>query len=262
MIHKSAIIGNKVTLGRDVKIGPYCIIGDGAVIGNHVELKSHVVIEGRVTIGEGTKIYPFVSLAYPQTFKYQGEDSEILIGKHCTLREFVTVQHGTADHRMVTTLGDYCLLMVGVHVAHDCSVGNNVVMANHATLAGHVEVGDFVTMGGLSAVQQFCRLGAYAMIGGGSKISKDVIPFGLTRSDRTCLQGLNMIGMHRRGIDKLQSLEANSAVKAIFAKHKNSGNVFQKRIEIAQKTYNNNPIVQKIVQFLQSDESRPYCGYE
>lgn len=260
MIHKSAIIGNKVTLGKNIKIGPFCVIGNGAVIGDYVEIKSHVVMEGRVTIGEGTKIYPFASLSYPQTLKYNGEDSEIVIGKNNTIREYVTIQHGTAGDKMVTTIGDNCLFMVGVHIAHNCTVGNNVIFANYASLAGHVEVGDFAILGGLSAVQQFCRVGPHAMVGGVSAVVKDLVPYGLASSDRAHLDGLNLVGMNRRGFDKKQSIEATRAVKEIF--DENSDIVFNKRIELAKEKYSKNNIVQEIIEFLQKDNSRTFCRYK
>ena len=259
MIHKTAIIGDNVKIGTNVKIGPFCSIGDGAIIADNVELKSHVVMEGRVTIGEGTKIYPFASLSYPQTLKYNGEDSEIVIGKNNTIREYVTIQHGTSGDRMVTTVGDNCLFMVGVHIAHNCTVGNNVIFANYASLAGHVEVGDFAILGGLSAVQQFCRVGAHTMVGGVSAVVRDLIPYGLASSDRACIEGLNLVGMNRRGFDKNQSLEANKVVKEIF--DENSDIIFNERIERAKANYSKNKIVQEIVDFLQKDPSRTFCRY-
>lgn len=260
MIHESAIIGKKVKLGKRVKIGPFCIIGDGAIIGDNVEFKSHVVTEGRVTIGEGTIIYPFASLSYPQTLKYNGEDSEIIIGKNNTIREYVTIQHGTSEDNMVTRVGDNCLFMVGVHIAHNCTVGNNVIFANYASLAGHVEVGDFAIIGGLSAVQQFCRIGPHTMIGGISAVVRDLVPYGLASSDRAHLEGLNLVGMNRRGFDKKQSLEASNVIREIF--NESSKNVFNKRIEIAKTKYPENEIVQEIVKFLQVDKSRTYCSYK
>ena len=258
MIHTSSIIGKNVKLGKNVKVGPYCIIGDGAVIGDNVELKSHIVTEGRVTIGAGTKLYPFVSLSYPQTLKYNGEDSEIIIGKNNTIREYVTIQHGTAEGNMVTKIGDNCLFMVGVHIAHNCTVGNNVIFANYVSLAGHVQVGDFAIIGGLSAVQQFCRIGPHTMIGGVSAVVRDLIPYGLASSERAHLEGLNLVGMNRRGFEKKQSLEASKVIREIF--NEDSENVFNKRIEIAQEKYPDNKIVQEIVQFLMEDKSRTFCG--
>ena len=260
MIHKTAIIGDKVKLGKNVIIGPYCVIGDGAIIGDNVELKSHVVMEGKVTIGEGTKIYPFASLSYPQTLKYNGEDSEIKIGKNNIIREYVTIQHGTSSDKMVTTIGNNCLFMVGVHIAHNCTVGNNVIFANYASLGGHVQVDDFAILGGLSAVQQFCRVGKHTMVGGVSAVVRDLIPYGLATSDRAHLEGLNLVGMNRRGFDKKQSIEATKVIKEIF--NENSDTVFNKRIDNAKTKYPNNEIVQDIVEFLQIDSSRTYCRYK
>ena len=260
MIHTSAIIGTNVELGKNVKIGPYCIIGDGAVIGDNVEFKSHIVTEGRIIIGEGTTIYPFASLSYPQTLKYNGEDSEIIIGKNNTIREYVTIQHGTADGNMITEVGDNCLFMVGVHIAHNCKVGNNVIFANYVSLAGHVEVGDFAIIGGLSAVQQFCRIGPHTMIGGVSAVVRDLVPYGLASSDRAHLEGLNLVGMNRRGFDKKQSIEASKVIKEIF--NDNSENVFNKRTEIAKEQYPDNKVIQEIVEFLQKDNSRTFCNYK
>jgi UDP-N-acetylglucosamine acyltransferase len=260
MIHKTAIIGDKVQIGANVKIGPYCIIGDGAIIGDNVEIKSHVVTEGKVTIGEGTRIFPFASLSYPQTLKYNGEDSEIIIGKNNTIREYVTIQHGTSEGGMVTRIGDNGLFMVGVHIAHNCKVGNNVIFANYVSLAGHVEVGDFAIIGGLSAVQQFCRIGAHTMIGGISAVVRDLIPYGLAANDRAHLEGLNLVGMNRRGFDKKQSLEASKVLKELF--NSTSEHVFEKRIEIAKEKYSDNKIVQEIIEFLQKDNSRSFCSYK
>jgi len=260
MIHKSAIVSKKAKIGNNVKIGPFSIIGDKAVIGDNVEIKSHVVIEGRVTIGEGTIIYPFASLCYPQTLKYHGEDSEIIIGKNNTIREYVTIQHGTEDGSMLTTIGDNCLFMVGVHIAHNCTVGNNVIFANYVSLAGHVNVGDFAIIGGLSAVQQFVRVGPHTMIGGVSAVVRDLVPYGLATSDRAHLEGLNLVGMNRRGFDKQQSLEASKVVREIF--DENSENVFIRRIELARKNYPDNKIVQEITEFLLADKNRSFCGFK
>ncbi len=257
MIHKTAILGENVKLGNNVFIGPYCIIGDGAIIGDDVEIKSHVVMEGKVTIGQGTKIFPFASFSYPQTLKYNGEDSEIIIGKNNTIREYVTIQHGTNEGGMATVIGDSCLFMVGVHIAHNCRVGNNVIFANYVSLAGHVEVGDFAIIGGLSAVQQYCRVGAHTMIGGVSAVVRDLIPFGLATSERAQLEGLNLIGMNRRGFDKKQSLEASKVMKNIFSDKSNL--VFNDRVENAKKNYPDNEILQEIINFILHDKSRTFC---
>lgn len=257
MIHKTAIIGDRVQIGKNVQIGAYSIIGDGCIIGDNVQIKSHVVTEGKVTIGEGTKIYPFASFSYPQTLKYKGEDSEIIIGKNNVIREYVTIQHGTTEGGMATVIGDNCLFMVGVHIAHNCVVGNNVIFANYVSLAGHVRVGDFAIIGGLSAVQQFCRVGAHSMTGGISAVVRDLIPYGLATSDRAHLEGLNLVGMNRRGFDKKQSLEANKIVKMIF--DDNSEGIFNEKVAEAREKYPDNKVLQEIIDFLYKDKSRTYC---
>jgi UDP-N-acetylglucosamine acyltransferase len=259
MIHASSIVGKGAKLGKNVSIGPFCVIGDKVVIGDNVEIKSHVVMEGRVTIGEGTIIYPFASLCYPQTLKYEGEDSEIIIGKNNTIREYVTIQHGTKGDKMLTQIGDNCLFMVGVHIAHNCIVGNNVIFANYVSLAGHVEVGDFAIIGGLSAVQQFTRVGAHTMIGGVSAVVRDLIPFGLATSDRAHLEGLNLVGMNRRGFDKKQSIEASKVIKDIFSD--DVGSVFTDRVLMAQKAYPENKVLQEIIEFILADKNRTFCKF-
>ncbi|RTK92314.1 MAG: acyl-ACP--UDP-N-acetylglucosamine O-acyltransferase [Rickettsiales bacterium] len=259
MIHKTAIIGENVKIGDNVQIGPYCIIGDGAVIGNNVEIRSHVIMEGKITIGDGTKIFPFASFSYPQTLKYNGEDSEIIIGKNNVIREYVTIQHGTSEGGMVTIVGDNCLFMVGVHIAHNCIVGNNVIFANYVSLAGHVEVGDFAIIGGLSAVQQYCKIGAHTMIGGVSAVVRDLIPFGLATNDRAHLEGLNLIGMNRRGFDKKQSIEASKVIKKMF--NDNSDQVFNDRVEKAKLDYPDNEILQEILDFLLNNKLRTFCSF-
>ena len=161
---------------------------------------------------------------------------------------------------MRTTIGNNCLFMVGVHIAHNCTVGNNVIFANYVSLAGHVNVGDFAIIGGLSAVQQFVRVGPHTMIGGVSAVVRDLVPYGLATSDRAHLEGLNLVGMNRRGFDKQQSLEASKVVREIF--DENSENVFTKRIELAKKNYPDNKIVQEITEFLLADKNRSFCGFK
>jgi UDP-N-acetylglucosamine acyltransferase len=262
MIHNTAIIGDSVTIGKNVTIGPYCVIGNGAIIEDDVMLKSHVVTEGKVTIGQGTKIYPFASISYPQTLKYQGEDSAVVIGKNNTIREYVTIQHGTSEDKMVTLIGDNCLFMVGVHVAHNCVVGNNVICANYVNLAGHVTVGDFVVIGGLSAVQQFCRIGEHSMIGGASAIDKDLVPYALASGNRAYLEGLNLVGLNRRGFDKGQSLQASKVLKEIFLPQKQEAMVFMDRVARAKEAYAANNLVQNIIAFILADNARSFCAYK
>jgi UDP-N-acetylglucosamine acyltransferase len=174
-------------------------------------------VDGRTTIGAGSIVYPFASLGHaPQDLKYRGEPSELVIGRDNRIRENVTMNTGTEGGGMVTRIGDGGLFMVGVHVGHDCVVGNNVIFANNATLGGHVEVGDFAVLGGLSAVHQFVRIGAHAMIGGMSGVEADVIPYGMVKGDRAYLAGLNLIGMQRRGYSREDIHALRGAFKKLF----------------------------------------------
>lgn len=258
MIDSTAIINANASIGHNVKIGPYCIIGPDVKIKDNVELKSHVVIEGVTVIGESTIIYPFASLGQnPQILKYEGEKSKVVIGKNNIIREYVTIQAGSKDGGMVTSLGNNCLLMVGAHIGHDCKVGDNVIFANYASLAGHVEVGDYAIIGGLAAVHQYVRIGAHTMIGGVSAVVRDLIPFGLAVGERAVLEGMNLIGMKRRGFDKQDSLDASKAVEEIFL---SDDGVFVDRIDQVAKKYQTNPIVKQIIEFLRQDTTRAFCG--
>ncbi len=216
-IHPSAVVDPGARLGAGVEIGPFCVVGPHVVLGDYVRLVSHVAVDGRTTIGEGTVVYPFASLGHaPQDLKYKGEPSELIIGRNNRIRENVTMNTGTEGGGMVTRVGDGGLFMVGVHIGHDCIVGNNVIFANNATLGGHVVVGDHAVLGGLSAVHQFVRIGAHAMIGGMSGVEADVIPYGLVKGDRAYLAGLNLVGLQRRGFARDEIHALRSAFKKLF----------------------------------------------
>ena len=259
MIHQSAIVSPKAKIGKNVRIGPFSIIGDNVELADNVEVKSHVVIEGITRIGEATVIYPFASIGNaPQDLKYKGEASEVIIGKNNTIREYVTIQPGTREDKMKTIVGDNGLFMVGVHIAHDCVIGNNVIFANYVSLAGHVEVGDYVIIGGLSAILQFTKIGSHAIIGGVSAVVQDLIPYGLATAERANLEGINLIGLNRRGFDKSKSLEASKAVKEIF---KGKDGVFASRIDAAKNHYPDNEILQDIIKFL-LEENRNFCNFK
>ena len=192
-VHPTAIVDSGAKLADDVTIGPYCLVGGEVSLGVGVEVMSHVVIDGRTEIGQGCRIYPFTALGLrPQDLKYEGEPSHLVIGDNNTIREHVTMNPGTRGGGMVTRVGNDCLFMVGVHVAHDCRIGDNVIMAKEATLAGHVVVEDHAIIGGLAAVHQFVRIGQHAMVGGMSGVEQDVIPFGSVMGERASLTGLNL----------------------------------------------------------------------
>lgn len=200
MIHPTAIISPQARIGEDVKIGPYAIVGDNVTIGAGTSIGAHAVIDGYTEIGSGCTIFQFASVgAPPQDLKFKGEETWVKIGKNCTLREFVTVNRGTASGGGVTAIGDSCFLMAYVHVAHDCSVGDCVILANNATLAGHITIGNYASVGGIVAIHQFVRIGDYAFVGGKSAVVKDIPPYVIAAGDRAKLHGLNQIGLKRHG---------------------------------------------------------------
>ena len=256
-IHKSAIIDKKTKLGKSIKIGPYSIIGANVQIKNHVKIHSHVNIQGHTVIEEGTEIFSFASIGtIPQDLKYHGEKSKLIIGKKNKIREHVTINPGTKGGGLITKIGNNCLFMVGSHVAHDCTLGNNVIMANNATLAGHVKVDDFAIIGGISAVHQFVRIGKHAMVGGMSGVENDVIPYGSVMGNRAYLSGLNIIGLKRRGFNRKQIHDLRTAFRLIFSIE---GTAFE-RLKDAIKIYKKNRVVMDIVRFIKNKaSSRAIC---
>jgi UDP-N-acetylglucosamine acyltransferase len=255
-IHPSAVVDRKASLGVDVDVGPFCVVGPEASLGDRVRLVSHVSVDGRTSIGADTVVYPFSSLGHPpQSLKYKGEASTLSIGAGNTIREHVTMNPGTRDGGMVTSVGDNGLFMVGVHIAHDCRVGNNVIMANNATLGGHVVVGDFAYLGGLCAIHQFVRIGPHAMIGGLSAVADDVIPYGLIMGDRASLHGLNVIGLKRRGFSRDDIHTLRTAYRLLFAQE----GTMAERIEDVAALYRDNRPVMDMLEFIMVDSSRRIC---
>lgn len=258
-IHPTAVIEDGAKIGTGCSIGPYCVVGPHVVLGDNITLKSHVVVDGRTTIGEGTVIYPFASIGtIPQDLKYSGEPSELIVGKNNTIREHATMNPGTESGNMKTVVGDNGLFMMATHVAHDCKIGDNVIMANNATLGGHVVVGDRVLIGGLAAVHQFVRIGSFAVIGGMSGVESDVIPFGRVKGERASLAGLNIVGLERGGFDKNQIKKIQSAFKNIFS---GEGNL-DERIEKVAKDNQGDDLVGKIVDFARNREKFGLCQPE
>lgn len=216
-IHKTAIISPKADIDDGVQIGPYCIIGDGVVIKKGTRLISHVVIEGRTEIGEDCIIFPFASIGLsPQDLKYKNEPTGLKIGNKNIIRESVTIHRASVSGDKLTEIGDSNFLMAYVHIAHDCKIGNSVVMANAATLAGHVTVDDYAFIGGLVAVHQFTRIGAYAMIGGFSGVAQDIPPYTMASGARAKLYGLNIVGLKRRGFSEELINNIKKSYKILF----------------------------------------------
>ncbi|HEX4194427.1 MAG TPA: acyl-ACP--UDP-N-acetylglucosamine O-acyltransferase [Stellaceae bacterium] len=253
-VHPTALIEPGAELAATAKVGPFCHVGRHAQLGEHVELISHVVVAGRTTIGDGTRIFPFASIGHqPQDLKYKGEESRLVIGRNNVIREQVTMNPGTEGGGMLTKIGDSCLFMVGVHVAHDCVIGNEVIMANNATLAGHVKVGDFAVFGGLSAAHQFVRVGAYAMIGGVTGVERDVIPYGSVMGDRARLSGLNIVGMQRRGFSRDEIQGLRNAYQALFESEKGT---FAERVAEVETRFAGIRPVEDVLRFIKDDSSR------
>jgi UDP-N-acetylglucosamine acyltransferase len=202
-IHATAIIDADAELASDVEIGAYSVIGAGVKIGKGCKIHPHVVVQGRTSIGEENVVYPFATVgSAPQDLKYKGEASELSVGNRNTIREYVSLNPGTSGGGMVTRVGDQNLLMMYCHIAHDCIVGSRNVIANGATLGGHVTLEDFVIVGGLVGIHQFVRIGNGAILGAGSMVSMDVPPYCNATGDRARLRGLNLEGLKRRGFDK------------------------------------------------------------
>ena len=255
-IHPTAIVGN-ATLGSNVHIGPYCVIGDNVTIGDGCKLHSHVAIDGRTTIGKNCQIFPFASLGHaPQDLKYNGETSELTIGDNNVIREHVTMNPGTEGGGKKTRVGNNCLFMVASHVAHDCILGNHIILANNATLAGHVEVGDNAIIGGLSAIHQFVRIGRHAIIGGMSGVEHDVIPFGSVIGERASLAGLNLVGLKRRGFERDTIHALRNAYKLLFEDAKGT---LADRAEQLKQEYGSVQEVMEIATFMNDKGSRSLC---
>jgi UDP-N-acetylglucosamine acyltransferase len=226
------------------------------VLHEGVRIHSHVVIAGRTEIGAGTEVFPFASLGNaPQDRKFRGEESRLLIGARNVIREYVTMNPGTEQGGLVTRIGDNGLFLTGAHVAHDCQIGNNVLLVNNATLGGHCVVEDFASIGGLSAVHQFVRIGAFAFIGGMSGVENDVIPFGMALGNRAHLAGLNIVGLKRRNFDREQIHTLRKAYRMLFA---TEGTLLE-RLEDVEETFAGDAEVQRIVQFIKAESGRSLC---
>jgi len=268
MIHKTAIIDSKAKIASNVEIGPYCVIGPNVEIGENTIIQSHVHISVSAKIGKGNKIYPFVSINEPQDLKYNGEPTNLVIGDNNKIREYVTINPGTVGGGGKTVIGNNCLFMISSHIAHDCQVGNNVIIANNVPLGGHVIIDDHVIIGGNSAVQQFTRIGKMAMIGGMTGVLNDVIPYGLSIGNRNYLTGLNLIGL-RRAFAKFTFLSSENvdpkykrdnviglteAYKIIF-----SSKNLKENITKLNNDHKKNPLVEDIINFIGEDKKRTIC---
>ena len=255
-VHPTAIVEAGAQLAEGVEIGAYCIVGPRAKIGARTRLLSNVVIEGDTRLGEDCTVHPFAVLgAPPQHLAHRGEDTRLEIGDRNVLREHVTMHAGTVQGGGVTRVGSDGLFMVNTHVAHDCVVGDRVAMANNASLGGHVQVGDFVFLGGLAGVHQFTRIGRYAFVGASAMVTKDVIPYGSVWGNHAHLEGLNLVGLKRRGFSRPTISNLRSAFRLLFGPE----GTFQERVEDTARVFSESPEVMEIVNFIRADANRPLC---
>jgi len=249
MIHPTAIISPAANIGDDVKIGAYSIIGEDVTIGKGTWIGPHVVIDPHVTIGPACRIFQFAAIgAIPQDLKFGGEKSQVKIGTNVTIREFVTVHRGTKPGGGVTQVGDNSFLMAYTHIAHDCRVGNMVILANNTTLAGHITIGDHATIGGLVAIHQFVRIGDYAFVGGKSAVVKDVPPYVIASGDRAVLHGLNRVGLKRYGF----SDQALTALKKTYRILFRYGLTLNEAFERVQAEVEMVPEVENFIAFIKA----------
>ncbi len=257
-IHPTAIIENGAVLGNNNHIGPFCIIHEKVKLGNNNILKSHVVLDGSTTIGNDNQFFPFSSIgALPQAKSYPNVETKLIIGNNNIFREYTTANPGTEAGGMITKIGNHCLFMASSHIAHDCQVEDDVILANCVALAGHVHVGKFAIIGGLSAVLQRTKIGAHAMIGGLSGVAEDVIPYGLVMGERAHLAGLNVVGLKRRKFSRDSINEIRRAYEMIFINNDNA--TFSERLRMAKEEFSDSEDVMLMLKFLLEDNTNAIC---
>ncbi len=252
-VHSTAIIESGAEIG-DAVIGPFCHVGAGVKLHDGVVLESHVVVQGPAEIGGGTRICPFAVIGGPpQHLGYEGEPTQLVIGRDNVIREHVTMHRGTVAGGGVTRIGDNGYFMAGAHIAHDCVVGDKVIFANGAGIGGHVRVGDIAFLGAYCAVHQHCRIGEHAFIGGCAAVTCDIIPYGSAVGNHARLAGLNVVGLKRRGFARKELHDLRSAYKLLFL----GEGVFKDRIEQARQKHSDSPEVLRVLAFIEEGKSRP-----
>ena len=252
-IHPTAIVEPGAQVSPAAAIGPWCHVGAHATVEAGATLVSHVVVDGHTRIGTGATLFPFCTVGLaPQDLKYRGEPTRCEIGARTQIREHCTIHRGTVTGTGVTRVGADCLLMAVVHVAHDCAVGDGVIIANNVVMGGHVEIGDGAVIGGAAALHQFVRIGRAAMVGGVSGVEADVIPFGSVIGNRARLAGLNVIGLRRRGVDRARLHIIRAAFRTLFS----GDQVFAQRIEAARIAFGHDSLVAEMLAFIDTPSKR------
>ena len=253
MIHPTAIIENRSKISENVEIGPYCYVGPEVELGSKTKLHSHISIKGHTKIGQNNEIFPFVSIGTdPQDLKFKGEKNSIIIGDNNRLREYVNINPGTSQGGTVTKIGSNNLFMVYCHVAHDCNLRNNIVLANNVQVGGHVIIEDNAIVGGSCAIHQFSRIGNLAMVGGMTGVLSDVIPFGLSFGNRNNLVGLNLIGLRRAKISNEDIKILQKFYDIVFCNQNFRSNIENLNSEMIENKY-----IKIIIDFINSDKKRP-----
>jgi UDP-N-acetylglucosamine acyltransferase len=251
-IHPTAIVDSKSKIHSSCEIGPYCVIGPDVELGKGCRLVSHVAIEGPTKIGVDNRFFPFTSIGMaPQDITYAGEPTQLEIGAHNVIREFVTINRGTVKGGGCTRVGDHNLVMAYTHIAHDCQLGSHIIMANAATLGGHVTVGDWATVGALCPIHHFVRIGTHAFIGGGTTITRDVLPFSKTSAERgTHAYGVNAVGLERHGFTKERIRKIHHAYRVLLASKLNTSQALEK----LKAEADGGEDVDMLIQFIESSE--------
>jgi UDP-N-acetylglucosamine acyltransferase len=255
-IHSTAIVEKGAELADNVSVGPYCVVGRRARLAPGVRLHSHVIVEGDTAVGEGTEVFPFAVLGMPpQHTSYHSDKTRLEIGEACIIREHVTIHRGTEEGGGMTQIGRQCFFMAGSHVAHDCHLGDHVILVNNSATGGHCTIGAYAILGGLSAVHQFARIGEHAFVGGMSGVENDVIPFGSVLGNRAHLAGLNIVGLKRRGFSRQAIHDLRRAYRLLFA---NEGTL-KERLRDVDAEFREDENVQKIVAFIHEGGDRRLC---
>ena len=253
-IHPSAHIEPGAVIASGAEVGPFSLIGAEVTLGENVVVKSHAVVTGWTEIGDGTVIFPFATVGeIPQDLKFKGERTRLIVGARCRIREGATLNTGTAGGGGVTRVGDDCLLMTGAHVGHDAVLGNRVVLANQVAIAGHCIIGDDVIIGGLSGIHQFVRIGRGAIIGAVTMVTNDVVPFGLVQGPRGDLDGLNLVGLKRRGVDRADITAMRAAYQMLA---QGEGTFLDRTRRLAEET--DSPYVREMTDFILSSSDRSF----
>jgi UDP-N-acetylglucosamine acyltransferase len=253
-IHPSAIISQGAKIGDSCRIGPFAVIGAEVSLGAQVEVKSHAVVTGWTEIGEGSVIFPFACVGeVPQDLKYRGEHTRLVVGARCRIREGATLNTGTEGGGGITRVGDDCLIMTGAHVGHDATLGNRVILANQAAIAGHCWLGDDVIVGGLSGIHQWVRVGQGAIIGAVTMVTNDVVPYGLVQGPRGELDGLNLVGLKRRGVDRAEITALRAGYQMLA---QGEGTFLDRARRLAEET--DSPHVREMTDFILQASDRSF----